>query len=72
MFMPVPVHSRQKALKSMKKANFASEIFIPGEIEYRREVASRANGIDLEDKAVGVLNQLLEKNGSSKRLGVAV
>jgi LDH2 family malate/lactate/ureidoglycolate dehydrogenase len=58
-----------RSLKGIKKANFASEIFMPGEIEYRREIASGETGIDLEDKAVDVINQLLEKNGSIKRLG---
>lgn len=57
------------SLKGMKKAKFASEVFVPGEIEYRREVASRETGIDLDDKAVGVLNQLLERGGSDVRLG---
>jgi LDH2 family malate/lactate/ureidoglycolate dehydrogenase len=58
-----------QSLKGMKKAKFASEIFVPGEIEYRREIASRESGIVLDDKAVDVLNQLLEKVGSDKRLG---
>ncbi len=57
-----------QSLKGMKKANFASEIFVPGEIEYKREMASREMGISLDDKAVDVLNQLLKKVGSSKRL----
>jgi LDH2 family malate/lactate/ureidoglycolate dehydrogenase len=61
-----------QSLKGMKKANFASEIFIPGEIEYRKEVASREKGIVLDDKAADVINQLLEKVGSGKRLGVTV
>jgi LDH2 family malate/lactate/ureidoglycolate dehydrogenase len=57
-----------QSLKGMKKAKFASEIFLPGEIEQKREAASRENGIDLDEKAVAVLNQLLEKVGSGKRL----
>lgn len=58
-----------QSLKGMKKAKFASEIFVPGEIEQKREATSRETGIELDDKAVAALNQLLEKAGSSKRLG---
>ena len=55
-------------LKSMKKAEFASEIFLPGEIEYNREQESLSEGISLDDKAVDILNDKLEKIGSDKRL----
>jgi LDH2 family malate/lactate/ureidoglycolate dehydrogenase len=55
-------------LKGMKKAKHTTEIFLPGEIEHNREVNSVTNGIKLDDKAVGVLNALLEKIGSTKRL----
>ena len=57
-----------KSLKGMKKANFAKEIYLPGEIEYKRELESYTTGIALDNKAVEVLNQLLEKIGSTKRL----
>lgn len=57
-----------QSLKGMKKAKQVTEIFLPGEIEHNREVNSLANGIKLDDKAVGVLNALLEKTGSNKRL----
>ena len=57
-----------QTLKGIKKANFTSEIFLPGEIEQKREVASRQNGVELDEKAITVLNQLLEKVRSSKRL----
>jgi LDH2 family malate/lactate/ureidoglycolate dehydrogenase len=57
-----------QSLKSMKKANFATEILIPGEIEYNRENVSMESGIKLDDKAVAILNQLLEKIGSKRRL----
>jgi len=52
----------------MKKSKSATEIYLPGEIEYNRQVASRKNGIDLSDNAVGILNNLLEQIGSAKRL----
>ncbi len=75
-FMPLNLFAAQmdeyiQSIKGMKKANFTSEIFTPGEIEQRREVISRESGIELDDKAVGVLNKLLEKVGSDKRLGAA-
>jgi LDH2 family malate/lactate/ureidoglycolate dehydrogenase len=54
--------------KGMKKASFASEIFLPGEIEYNREQESMTAGILLDDQAVENLNKLLEKIGSQKRL----
>ncbi|HSN94356.1 MAG TPA: Ldh family oxidoreductase, partial [Anaerolineaceae bacterium] len=57
-----------KSLKGMKKAKTASEIFLPGEIEHNREKTSSETGIKLDDKAVEVLNQLLEKIGSTHRL----
>jgi LDH2 family malate/lactate/ureidoglycolate dehydrogenase len=57
-----------KSLKGMKKSKQATEILLPGEIEHNREVISLKNGIKLDDKAVEVLNALLEKIGSSKRL----
>lgn len=57
-----------QSLKGMKKAKFASEIFLPGEIEQKREAASRMNGIELGEPAIADLNKLLEKVGSSKRL----
>ena len=54
-----------KSLKAMKKAKTATEIFLPGEIEQNREQTSREVGISLDDKAVEVLSQLLEKTGST-------
>ena len=57
-----------KSLKGMKKAKSTTEIFLPGEIEHNREKTSREAGLTLDDKAVDVLNQLLEKIGSSHRL----
>jgi LDH2 family malate/lactate/ureidoglycolate dehydrogenase len=55
-------------MKAMKKASFASEIFLPGEIEYQRDLDSQKHGISLDDQAVKNLNNLLEKIGSDKRL----
>lgn len=55
-------------IKSLKKASFASEIFIPGEIEYRKELESKKNGVFLEDQAVDTLNKLLVQVGSKRQL----
>lgn len=60
-----------RSVKSMKKAKFASEIYLPGEIEYNRQAASRETGIELDDQAAGALNRLLEQSGSTRRLGTA-
>jgi len=55
-------------LKSMKLANNSSEILIPGEIEYRKELQSKENGIVLDDKAVNVINELLNQYGIKRHL----
>ncbi len=55
-------------IKSLKKANFASEIYIPGEIEYRKELENKKNGISLSEKAVDAINQLLVQLGSKRQL----
>jgi LDH2 family malate/lactate/ureidoglycolate dehydrogenase len=55
-------------LKSMKLANNSSEILIPGEIEYRKELQSKENGIVLDDKAVNDINELLNQYGIKRHL----
>ena len=60
------VHS----LKSMKTANFAKEIYLPGEIEYMNEQESNRLGINLEDSTVKALNDLLDQFSSNKQLEV--
>lgn len=72
-FMPLDEFEKEmtgyiNSLKNLRLAKNASEIYLPGEIEYNRELESLENGVVLEDKAVGVLNQLLERIGSAKRL----
>lgn len=57
-----------QSLKGMKKAKFSSEIFIPGEIEFRRELESRESGISLKEQAVDMINRLSEDLGSQLRL----
>ncbi len=55
-------------IKGMKKAGFASEIFIPGEIEYRKELQSRENNIALDEKTCEVINSILAENGAAEKL----
>lgn len=57
------------SVKGMKKAKGFNEIFIPGEIEYNKEQRSYKEGIELDEKAVAVIDSLLEAIGSDKRLG---
>ncbi len=56
-------------LKSLKKASFTSEIYLPGEIEYKKELENKENGIPLDEKAVDVINGLLGQFGSKRHLG---
>lgn len=56
------------SLKGMKKATFANEIYLPGEIEFIKERESERSGISLDDEAVDALNQLLEQHGITQRL----
>jgi LDH2 family malate/lactate/ureidoglycolate dehydrogenase len=56
-------------LKNLKKASFAAEIFLPGEIEHKKEIENIENGIPLDDKAIETLNDLLVQFGSKRHLG---
>jgi LDH2 family malate/lactate/ureidoglycolate dehydrogenase len=55
-------------LKGMKKASFAKEIFLPGEIEYNHQQESQRIGINLDDSAVDTLNSLLKHLSCNQRL----
>ncbi len=48
-------------LKNGKKSIENSEIFIPGEIEHRNEVESKANGVRLEEKTFDNINKVLKE-----------
>lgn len=48
-------------MKEGKKATGSNEIFMPGEIELKKEIAARENGIDIPDGTFGVLQQIGEK-----------
>jgi LDH2 family malate/lactate/ureidoglycolate dehydrogenase len=56
------------SMKGLKKAKGFAEIFLPGEIEQRKERQALANGVDLDDNAVAALNELLVKTGSKLAL----
>jgi LDH2 family malate/lactate/ureidoglycolate dehydrogenase len=55
-------------VKNLKKAEGVEEIFIPGEIEYRKEKKSLEEGVEISDKLAGSLNELLKKVGSNLRI----
>ena len=57
-----------QSLKGMRKAENTSEIFIPGEIEFKRDLDSMENGINLSDQALDEINKLLAITGIDKRL----
>jgi len=55
-------------MKALKKATGQTEIFLPGEIEQRREKKAATEGIDLDQGSLEELKSLLEKTGSRTRL----
>lgn len=56
-------------VKNLKKAKGFDEIRIPGENKYGKEQRSYKEGINLDEKAVAAIDELLESIGSDKRLG---
>lgn len=50
-------------IKSTRLAEGSSEIFIPGEIEYRISIDREKNGIPLDEETLAVMAQLSEKYG---------
>jgi LDH2 family malate/lactate/ureidoglycolate dehydrogenase len=58
-----------KSIKSMKKAKGFDEIFIPGEIEYKKEQDSYKYGIELDEKAVKAIDSICEAFRLKNRLG---
>lgn len=55
-------------VKNLKKAEGVEEIFIPGEIEFRKEKKSLEEGVEIDDNLAISLNQLLIKVGSKFRI----
>lgn len=73
-FMPVEKFKKilgeyVDSAKNVKKAAGFSEIFMPGELERRREQSSAEKGIELDDQTLGVINGLLKEINSKNRLG---
>jgi LDH2 family malate/lactate/ureidoglycolate dehydrogenase len=56
------------SIRGSRKAQGTARIYLPGEIEAEREEASRKQGIELRPASIEMVNQLLEKRGSSIRL----
>jgi LDH2 family malate/lactate/ureidoglycolate dehydrogenase len=56
------------AIRGSRKATGTSRIYLPGEIEAEKEAASRERGIALGAGSREMVNQLLEKVGSTARL----
>ncbi len=57
-----------KSVKGLKKANGFAELFLPGEIEHRKEMESLRVGITLDENAVSAINALLDTVGSNLNL----
>jgi LDH2 family malate/lactate/ureidoglycolate dehydrogenase len=56
------------SIKTSRKANDVSRIYLPGEIEYEKEQQSLNEGIEVNPATAGKLDALLEKFGCSLRL----
>lgn len=56
-------------VKSLKKAKGFDSIYLPGEIEHNIELASKNNGISLDENTVTAINNILGEINSSARLG---
>lgn len=57
------------SIRNSKKANGNERIFLPGEIEAEKAIASRAEGIEIDNQIVDKINRLLEEKGISPRIG---
>ncbi|MGI6777416.1 MAG: Ldh family oxidoreductase [Acetivibrionales bacterium] len=55
-------------VKSLKKAKGFNSIYLPGEIEYGKELDSKNNGISLDENTVMAINNILSDIKSSIRL----
>lgn len=56
------------SIRGSKKSRDASRIFLPGEIEAEREIASATKGIEIDEPVVQSLDKLLEKAGAEIRM----
>ena len=55
-------------IKGLKKASFTSEIYLPGEIEYKKEMESKEKGISLDEKTAQSINEMLVQFGIKRNL----
>ena len=74
-FRPLATFKREvtefaRYLKDTMPAEGFDEVLYPGEIEYKRELERKVNGIDVEDATWGKLVALAEKYGMRARLGL--
>lgn len=53
------------SIRGSRKAKGTARIYLPGEIEAEKEQRSRERGIELKDASIELVNQLLEKSGST-------
>jgi LDH2 family malate/lactate/ureidoglycolate dehydrogenase len=56
------------SIRGSKKAREASRIYLPGEIEAERELASAKNGVEVDEPVCQSLDKLLEKEGLKLRM----
>jgi LDH2 family malate/lactate/ureidoglycolate dehydrogenase len=57
-----------ESIRGSRKAKDTARIYLPGEIEFEKERASRERGVELQPASIELVNQLLEKVGSATRL----
>ena len=56
-------------LKATPPAKGVTEIYYPGEVEFKKEQDRRANGISVEDATWGKLKDLAQQYGLTSKLG---
>ena len=56
-------------LKATPPAEGFTEVFYPGEIEYRKEQDRRKNGVPIEDATWNKLHDLAQNYGLAEKLG---
>ena len=73
-FMPIDqfektVYEYAESIRKSKKAEGVDRIFLPGEIEAEKTLASRTEGIEIDKPIVDKIDRLLEEKGISLRIG---
>jgi len=56
------------SIRGSKKARDTARIYLPGEIEAEREIASAKKGIEVDEPVCQSLDKLLEKEGLKLRM----